>query len=116
VTAPGYGLPSHPGARYGRFQVHSGRQRRRRPLFAVFGGFTHNSRHGGQVAWKAVLTQSGLPPLRRRTIKRHPAEEATFAGPSATRHDTREPRKGMAKRICWAQASPNMIAKSGSRW
>ena len=53
-SARGYRPPSRPGVRHDRCQAETSRESRVRPLSRGSGAFTLSSRHGGQVAWKAV--------------------------------------------------------------
>ena len=54
MSPPGYTQPSQPVTGHVRYTADSGRQGRRCPLSRGLGRFTLSSRHGGQVAWKAV--------------------------------------------------------------
>ena len=54
MAPPGYTQPSQPVTGHVRYRADSGRQGLRCPLSRGSGGFTLSSRHGGQVAWKAV--------------------------------------------------------------
>ena len=89
ISALGWELPPRPGVRHGRCQTESGRQCRRCPLTRGLGSFNLSSRHGGQVAWKAVPDPYATSGVELRASRMTPPLGGPHVPPTSLATDRR---------------------------